>query len=165
MIFLSFFFNRGKKKIKVGGVGRNWVKLEKRNLWSTYIIWKNVFKCIKYGHQGLLNLRSVCISDRKIPIVTACSVSLFCPHLSCRCAPSTSIPTVLTGALYSPCNALSYLTQFSFLLFYIYRCFACLLIYALHAFNVYGGQKWVMDPLKLELEIVVGPHAGMLTRS
>ena len=41
--------------------------------------------------------------------------------------------------------------------------FAHMCIYALHACNALGGQKRALDPLGLEIQVVVSCHVGAET--
>jgi hypothetical protein len=45
-------------------------------------------------------------------------------------------------------------------IFKIYEYFACLNVYAPHAYNAHRGLKRVLDPLELELQKVVSCHVG-----
>ena len=43
--------------------------------------------------------------------------------------------------------------------YYVYECFACMHMYTACVPGIHGGPKRVMDPLKLELQMVVSCHS------
>lgn len=46
------------------------------------------------------------------------------------------------------------------LLFYVYKCFACVCICVLQACGAHGSQKRASDLMELELQVVVSCHVG-----
>lgn len=40
------------------------------------------------------------------------------------------------------------------------ECFACIHVSISHVSSVCGGQNWVLDPLELELQMVLNHHVG-----
>lgn len=48
---------------------------------------------------------------------------------------------------------------------YIFSMLACMFICASHACSVHGGQKKVLDPLEMELKVVVNCHVSAGNRA